>query len=634
MEAHNGRVELKSELNKGSEFIIYLPACTDKGKQLKTETASSSTSESEFLQEWIHTVDQDQDQKNLPEHETEAKGTTEERTTQTIWHSTYKLPVRIIEPRKTTEFEYDGNGNLTTRTEIDTVTGICSTDNSKPQCRRTVRRTYNAQQQLESIDGPRNDVNDVTRYTYDQQGNRTHIINALNHTTIITSYDAYGNPQSIVEPSGVITTLSYDSRQRLIERTIAAGTNEEATTAFEYDAFGNLNKVILANGNFMEYAYDNAQRLISISDSYHNQISYILDKAGNRQTEDIRDHNGVLLKTQSHIFDELSRLITHLGAENQETAFVYDGNNNQIQITLPSGAVTKQNFDALNRLVKTIDPENGESKPTNYSYDEQGNLVNVTDPNDQSTHYVYNGFGDVIEQASPNTGIATFTYDAAGNRISQTDARGITVHYTYDALNRLMSIDYPGTQEDVHYQYDQLGSTTNQNNIGRLSRIDDHSGTTEYVYDKRGNIINVYTLLQVNSQQRSFSTGYTYDTADNLIKITYPSGRTVDYDYNSVSRIERVTTKYLNQTRVLANNIHYQPFGPLTGFTYGNGLQHQRNYDLDQRLIAHSSDQIQSRSLSYDLNSNINEINDVLHAQQNKTFSYDLLDRLKPVYSR
>jgi YD repeat-containing protein len=68
---------------------------------------------------------------------------------------------------------------------------------------RTVSYTYTTNGQVETIDGPRVDVNDITTYGYDAQGNRNSITNALNQTTQITAHDASGRPLTIVSPNGL-----------------------------------------------------------------------------------------------------------------------------------------------------------------------------------------------------------------------------------------------------------------------------------------------------------------------------------------------------------------------------------------------------------------------------------------------
>ena len=556
----------------------------------------------------------------------EAVGTPEERVITTQWHPQFALPLQIEAPRKMTNFIYTTFGALKTRTEIDTVTGICASDNTQAECRRITTYTYNSNNQVLTIDGPRTDVNDITTYTYDADGNRDSITNALNQTTLITSYDAHGNPLSITDPNGTITTLSYDARQRLVSRTVADSTPDAATATFTYNAVGDLVKITQANGSFLKYSYDEARRLKHIEDNVNNRITYTLDKAGNRTAEEVFDEQAMLVKTQTRLFDELSRLVESLGAESQLTKFGYDLNDNLTSTTLPSGATTIQSFDALNRLIEIIDPENGSSHPTNYAYDAQDNLTSVTDPNGHTTSYSYNAFGDVISQTSPNTGITTFTYDSAGNRSSQTDARGITVNYTYDSLNRLITMDFPGTQEDVDYSYDD---TQNANRgIGRVTQITDHSGSTTYRYDRRGNIIRADTTIDIDSQSHSFTMQYAYDAADNLTQITYPSGRTVDYTRNALGQLTAINSTSNHQSQTLVDQIQYQAFGPIQSLRYGNGLNHNRSFNLDQRVTAHSTGIAQSKNIVYDANGNITQLEDLLSATQTQTFQYDALNRL------
>ncbi len=60
------------------------------------------------------------------------------------------------------------------------------------QAGRITSYTYNTLGLVETADGPRIDVNDVTTYEYDAQGNRTLVRDALGHETQITAYDAAG----------------------------------------------------------------------------------------------------------------------------------------------------------------------------------------------------------------------------------------------------------------------------------------------------------------------------------------------------------------------------------------------------------------------------------------------------------
>jgi uncharacterized protein RhaS with RHS repeats len=53
--------------------------------------------------------------RDLPLSCTEAVGTPQERTINTSWHTTFRLPLSISEPNRLTQFTYDAKGNLTQR---------------------------------------------------------------------------------------------------------------------------------------------------------------------------------------------------------------------------------------------------------------------------------------------------------------------------------------------------------------------------------------------------------------------------------------------------------------------------------------------------------------------------------------
>ncbi|MDO1530471.1 hypothetical protein QMK61_16660 [Fulvimonas sp. R45] len=112
------------------------------------------------------------------------------------------------------------------------------------------------------------------------------------------------------------------------------------------------------------------------------------------------------------------------------------------------GVQQHQGYDALNRLVQTIQDYDGTDSSTantttGYAYDSLDRLVGVTDPDGLATTYAYDGLSNATGQASPDTGNTVRTYDAAGNVRTRTDAKGITATNSYDALDRLVSTTYP-----------------------------------------------------------------------------------------------------------------------------------------------------------------------------------------------
>lgn len=60
-----------------------------------------------------------------------------------------------------------------------------------------------------------------------------------------------------------------------------------------------------------------------------------------------------------------------------------------------------------------------------------------------------------------------------------------------------------------------------------------------------------------------YTTGYRYDRAGRLIGLTYPSGRTVDYNRDGTGHIRQVNTTVNGVTRALVTEVIYRPFGPV-----------------------------------------------------------------------
>ena len=98
-----------------------------------------------------------------------------------------------------------------------------------------------------------------------------------------------------------------------------------------------------------------------------------------------------------------------------------------------------------------------------------------------------------------------------------TDNRGITANYSYDALNRLTSVSYPDAPtENITYEYDS--SADGNHGIGRLTRIIGHSGTIDYHYDHRGNLLRK-TIIR---DTRTYTTDYSYDLGNNRKSKPHP----------------------------------------------------------------------------------------------------------------
>lgn len=477
--------------------------------------------------------------------------------------------------------------------------------------------TYNALGLIETANGPRSDVSDITTYGYDSQGHLASVTNALGHVTQLASFDANGRPQSIVDPNGVTSALSYTPQGWLASIETAGN-----TTSFTYDAVGQITQIVRGDGSSLTYTWDGARRLTRITNGLGEQIAFDLDAMGNRTAQRITDTSGSLTKQQQWVYDELGRLLRSIGAGGQISRYQYDLNDNRTGTTNPRNYSHVRAFDALDRVVASSDPLSG---VTALSYDAQDNLTQVTDPRGVVTQYAYDGLGNLTQQTSPDSGTTTFTYDAAGNITSKIDARGVVTTYTYDALNRLTGRHYPAKPAlNVQYFYDM---TANGNRgIGRLTAIQDASGVVGYRYDDHGSLVEQLRSVAVNGVDQYDSLSYSYDGAGQLTRVDYPVGFSIEYLRNAGGQVSQVALVVgSGSPTAFANNLAYLPFGPLKSLTWANGVSLSRSYDQDYRLTQQTIGGWSS-AYGYDANGNITQLQSTLAGDLN--YSYDALNRL------
>jgi RHS repeat-associated protein len=310
-----------------------------------------------------------------------------------------------------------------------------------------------------------------------------------------------------------------------------------------------------------------------------------------------------------------------VGAANQTTRLGYDNNDNLEVIVDALGRETNLSFDGLNRLISLTDALQGEST---FTYDASDNLTQVTDAEGVITRYSYDGLNNLLAEESTARGTISYSYDAAGNRISTLDANGVEANYDYEALNRLIAVRYPASpQENIEYHYDE-----GDNGIGRLTSIEDPSGGTAFEYDDRGNLVTDHRVIG----GIAYTTRYTYNLANQLVKLVYPSGRIVHYQLDDRSRVVIITTQANAASPIesIASGFHYLPFGPARTWKHGNGLETDIAYDRDYRVTdIDVGDQESIVSLDYQYNdaSNITAMLDNL-GLNSQEFGYDELNRL------
>lgn len=547
------------------------------------------------------------------------------RTILTTYDPRFRLPTQITVKNSSgtvvqvTDIAYDSSANPTLYRVTDTPSG-----RSRAWTWSHEYDIYGVPSLTKTIeDGPLAGTSDKTTYEYygaienpDRAGQLKSITNALGHVTRFQGWTIHGKPIQIMDANGLGTVLNYDLRQRL--RWINANTEQ---TSYEYWPNGLLKTVTGPDNVPTNFAYDDAQRLTTVTDYPGNTIEYTLDRAGNWTQRDVK-MGGPPVQRVNRIYNTLNLLERQIGGTSPSTditQFEYDPNDQLRRIVNAGGTSTVTfMYDRLQRLRQQT--ETG-GAATVIALDAVDQATSITDPRGLVTTYAPNALGERPTVASPDAGTRTTTYDAAGNSLTTTDARGQTATLTHDLLNRVTRAVY--SDETLVYTYD-----AGANAKGRLTRIDDVTGSTSWTYDLLGRVATkTQTIAQVSPLPPvSLNTTYSRDgMTGRLTSMTYPSGRVLSYSYDTNGRLSTIRLG----PGAIIGPIQWTPFGPAKRWGCGTMSTNniERTFDLDGRVSSYSFGTI-TQTVEYDPIGRVSAIRAPGYSYLDEQYFYDDRHRL------
>jgi RHS repeat-associated protein len=440
----------------------------------------------------------------------------------------YLDTVRTYDASNNTLTEKDPEGNMKAYTYDTRGNRLTETDPG----RRTTTYAYSPGcDKVATITDP---AGNVTTNSYDSQCNLRFVKDALGHSTEYR-YNGAGQRTRIIDPNGTAWIWSYGANGLLESFTDPFG---KATT-FSFDSSGNLLSRTDRMGRRIDFQYDSANQLTREAWDTGRFTTYTYDAAGSLLSA--TDPESSLTMT----YDNLGRLfsVDNLGsphAPRVAITYSYDANGNTIQVQDSLGGITNYTYDALNHLSRVTQSGIGvQPKRVDITYSAASILTQLKRFGDlagtlavANTTYEYDCGGcpqrlTAIRhrRASDNSVIhdLTFVRDAVANVLSSTDAEGAH-EYGFDAMRRLTSASHPlaGVQPNEFYNYDAIGN--------RLSSHLSHFYTYTWQAQQSGN------RLLKDSQF-----DYSYDDEGNLIrKANRASGAYTAFTYDHRNRATTV----------------------------------------------------------------------------------------------
>ncbi len=295
----------------------------------------------------------------------------------------------------------------------------------------------------------------TTQYEYDASGRLIKETDPMGNSTTY-EYDNNGNMIAKTDALGHTWRKGYDSRNRVIWEEDPLGHR----TTYEYDGAGNMIASTDAMGNTWHYYYDIFGRKIAESDPMGDTVHYSYDLQGNViAVTDANNH------TWHYYYDLLGRKIREMTPTGAEWRFTYDANGNMITRTDPNGAVTTYQYCKLNRVINTSYPDGSYveysynacyCKPTGMRYHAPNGTYSITKVLDALDRPV-----SVTRDYGAFSKTVNYTYDANGNVVEVSiPSEDRTISYTYDGDNRVVTISdsVNGILGDtVRYIYDANG---------------------------------------------------------------------------------------------------------------------------------------------------------------------------------
>lgn len=387
----------------------------------------------------------------------------------------------------------------------------------------TIAVGYDAMGNRESVEDPNGNV---TRMTYDFADRSTGFIDPALQVHSV-SYDAVGNVEEIVDRNGKRRSFVYNADRKITDEFwYDAGGAVVRSITFTYDTNGNLRQVTDTEGAKVHtHKMDRADRPNSVRVQYSGQAEQTLNYKWARDEGRGDAPSEVLLAAgldlRGYRASYHGGLLARLEMFHPDTTV--DGDSVNL-IRRADGALTQ--VDRFRSLL------GGGRTPvfrTRYTYDSLGRVASIRHEQED---------GSLIHPDSE----LVYGRDKE-SRITSIKTPTQTSTYGYDSMGQLVSADHSNpAYEDEFYTYDLGGNRTSSHlqpataTIGTANRVT-AAGSFTYEYDIAGN------MIRRTNTATGEETNFAYDHRNRMVLATVhpvsgsPAATTIELDYDYQDRL-------------------------------------------------------------------------------------------------
>ena len=355
-------------------------------------------------------------------------------------------------------------------------------------------------------------------------------------------------------------------------------------------------------------------------------VDKFYDDYGNLKQESLPYYESQDEMFVSNVYDEYNRLIAEDYPDGRHINYMYDGNEVHT-ICVTADAKERHRKDTYNIKGWLVETKDNVGNRIGYEYYCDGK-IKCAQIGDSRVAVTYDNCRNRSSLYDPNFGLVSYKNDALGNVLKIVNSQSV-VEFDYDASGKMVARiekDLKRNMENiVRWIYNQ-----EEGKSGLLSKIVKSNGhCVEYEYDDKLRMVNV--MESINGVK--YNTSYSYDEANRLSTIIYPSGVGILKLYSNSGCEDEI---YDLKTNVrLWKTERTNANGFITEYKVGNGLETKCLYNPKTSLIERietikNDKKLQYLSYEYDMYGNLRKRCDMINCNQEE-FEYDSYDRLERI---